>query len=223
MTDHWTDRLSEYVDGALSADERRSLEAHLGKCDTCAGIAAELRAVVTLAGGLSDREPVADLWPGIAARLPEAPGVVSLPLRRRARPRRLAFSVPQLAAAGIALVLVSSGIVWTALRDRGEPAATPVALPVVTVSPAATDPAVAYGAAIADLEMVLAQHRERLDTATVRVLEESLATIDRAIGEAQTALAEDPANRYLNGHLTTTMQRKLTLLQQAASLAIAAS
>ena len=222
MTDHWTDRLSEYVDGALSADERRSLEAHLGACDTCAGMVAELRAVVTLAGGLSDREPAADLWPGIAARLPEAPGVASLPLRRPPRPRRLAFSVPQLAAAGIALVLVSSGIVWTALRDRGEPAG-PVALPVVTVSPAATDPAVAYGAAIADLEMVLTQHRERLDTATVRVMEESLAIIDRAIGEAQTALAEDPANRYLNGHLATTMQRKLALLQQAAALATAAS
>ena len=223
MTDHWTDRLSEYVDGDLSADERRLLEAHLGVCDACAGLVAELRAVVTAASGLTDRDPAVDLWSEIAPQLPAVPGVVSLsPLRRR-RQRRVAFSVPQLAAAGLALVLVSSGILWTALRGRGEPGVSPVALPTMTVSPAATDPAAAYGAAVADLETVLAQHRERLDTATVRVLEESLAIIDRAIGEAQAALAEDPANRYLNGHLTTTMQRKLTLLQQAASLATAAS
>jgi len=222
MSDPWTDRLSEYVDGDLMADERRSLEAHLEACDTCAGIVAELRAVLATARGLPDREPTVDLWSGIAARLPAAPGVTSLPLRRRQR-RWTAFSVPQLAAAGLALVLVSSGILWVALRDGGEAGAPPVNMPVATVSPAAMDPADAYGAAIADLETVLAQHRERLDTATVRVLEESLAIIDRAIGEAQAALAEDPANRYVGRHLTTTMQRKLTLLQQAASLATVAS
>jgi len=222
MSDPWTDRLSEYVDGDLTPEERRSLEAHLDGCATCARIVADLRAVVATARGLPDRDPTADLWSGIAARLPDAPGVTSLPLRRRQR-KWTAFAVPQLAAAGLALVLVSSGVLWVALRDGGEAGAPPVTVPVMTVSPAATDPAEAYGAAIADLETVLAQHRERLDTATVRVLEESLAIIDRAIGEAQAALAEDPANRYLNGHLTTTMQRKLTLLQQAASLATTAS
>lgn len=222
MTDPWTDRLSEYVDGDLGAEERRALEAHLSGCDACAGVVTELRAVVAAAGGLADRDPAVDLWPGIARQLSEMPGVASLPLRRRTH-RRATFSVPQLAAAGLALALVSSGILWNALRGGGDVAPPAVDLPAVTVRPAATEPAAAYGAAIDDLEAVLAQHRERLDTATVRVLEESLAIIDRAIGEAEAALAADPASRYLNGHLATTMQRKLALLKQAASLATSAS
>jgi anti-sigma factor RsiW len=222
MTDHWTDRLSEYVDGDLSPNERRALEAHLSGCPTCAGVVADLRAVVATASELTDRDPAVDLWPGIAAQLPSAPGVTSLSRRQRLHQRRVTFSVPQLAAAGLALVLVSSGLLWAALRDRGGDV-SPVELPAMAVAAAAADPATAYGAAIADLEALLAQHRESLDTATVRVLEESLTIIDRAIAEAQAALAEDPANRYLNGHLTTTMQRKLTLLQQAVSLTTVAS
>ena len=76
-----------------------------------------------------------------------------------------------------------------------------------------------YAAAVADLERVLAQGRSRLDTATVRVIEKNLGIIDRAIRDAQSALAADPANSYLNLHLAQEMRRKLELLRQAAVLA----
>jgi hypothetical protein len=70
---------------------------------------------------------------------------------------------------------------------------------------------------------VLAQGRGKLDTATVRVLEQNLATIDRAIAQAQQAVAADSANLYLNSHLAATMRRKLDLLRQAAALVAAVS
>ena len=35
MNDHWTDRLSEYLDGDLTAGERTALEAHLAPCGVC--------------------------------------------------------------------------------------------------------------------------------------------------------------------------------------------
>jgi len=76
-----------------------------------------------------------------------------------------------------------------------------------------------YAAAVARLERVLAQGRGRLDTATVRVIEKNLGIIDRAIRDAQSALAADPANSYLNLHLAQEMRRKLELLRQAAALA----
>src|SRR5207244_132734 len=97
MNDHWTDRLSEYLDGDLTAGERTALEAHLAACGVCRVTLDELRRVVARAQALDDRPPAADLWPGIAEHI----GVVSLAARRvdgRGR-RRLSFTMPQLAAA----------------------------------------------------------------------------------------------------------------------------
>ena len=36
MADQWTNRLSDYLDDELSADDRRSIEAHLTECRDCA-------------------------------------------------------------------------------------------------------------------------------------------------------------------------------------------
>ena len=47
--------------------------------------------------------------------------------------------------------------------------------------------------------------------------------IDHAIAEAESAVAEDPASRYLRKHLNATMQRKLDVLNRAAALAVASS
>ena len=80
-----------------------------------------------------------------------------------------------------------------------------------------------YAAAVADLERLLAQRRGQLDTTTVRVIEKNLGIIDRAIRDAQSALAADPANAYLNQHLAQAMRRKLELLRQATTLAGARS
>ena len=57
----------------------------------------------------------------------------------------------------------------------------------------------------------------------MRVIEKNLAIIDRAIRDAQSALAADPASSYLNLHLAQEMRRKLELLRQAALLAGARS
>jgi hypothetical protein len=78
--------------------------------------------------------------------------------------------------------------------------------------------AAGYDAAVADLERVLEAGRGRLDTTTVRVIERNLATIDRALAQAQRAVAADSANLYLNSHLAETMRQKLELLRQAAAL-----
>src|SRR5216684_611382 len=69
----------------------------------------------------------------------------------------------------------------------------------------------------------VAQRRSGLDPTTVRVIEKNLGIIDRAIRDAQSALAVDPANAYLNQHLAQAMRRKLELLRQAATLAGARS
>ena len=80
-----------------------------------------------------------------------------------------------------------------------------------------------YDAAVAELQRVLYEHRAELDTATVRILEQNLALIDRATEEARRALAADPANPYLHGHLAEQMMRKIRLLKLATEVVAAHS
>jgi anti-sigma factor RsiW len=215
MSDQWTDRLSEYLDGDLSEPERAAVKAHLETCADCAGTVADLRRVVRRARLLVERPPARELWPGIAARIGAGP-----------RRRRISFSVPQLLAAGIALAVLSAGGAWLLhpgpagvanIGSRSAPGA-PVATVGMTGSAAPT-----YASAVDDLERILAEGRGRLDSTTVRVLEQNLALIDQAIVQAQRAVAADSANVYLNTHLAETMRRKIDLLRQAAALVSAVS
>ena len=228
MSDQWTDRLSEYLDDELPPDERSALEQHLRHCAACGAVLADLKRIVTRARGLEDRPPERDLWPGIAARIGAGSGETQAIDLAAAR-RRWSFSLPQLIAAGIALMAASGGAAWllhpaaqssVAVRDT-IPTTPVVAGGNLSARNAGDRSRIAgqsYAAAVADLERVLTQGRGRLDTTTVRVIERNLATIDSAIAQARRALAADSANVYLNSHLAETMQRKLDLLRQAAAL-----
>ena len=100
-----------------------------------------------------------------------------------------------------------------AAPDRAAPAERPVT-DAVAVS---FDPR--YDATVADLQRLLASERSNLDTSTVRILEQNLAVIDRALAEARRAVASDPANPYLRAHLASTMRRKVDLLRRATVIA----
>lgn len=217
--DMWTVRLSEFADGELPDDERVRLEAHLAGCAQCRQTLDELISVRDLAGALPERQPDRDLWPGIAARI-GAPSPAVLPLRRR-----WSFTLPQLAAAALLLVAVGATgtVMLTSHEASGPTGATIAAQPAAAPSavPAAFAANVAYDDAVRQLNAILVQHRGSLDSATVRVLEESLATIDRAIARARAALATDPTDPYLNAHLAETMRQKVTLMRRAAALVAA--
>jgi len=218
-TDLYTNRLSDYLDGEeLTPSERSDIEAHLGACSECRAVLDELREVAALAAGLPDRAPDSELWSGVAARLGTTPAVV--PFVRPAQ-RRFSFTLPQLVAAGLALMVVSGSMVW--VSRLGDPrTSVPVAQaePEPALSPIAlTD--VNYDEAVADLEKVLEAGRSRLDPETVQILEDNLRTIDQAIEQARKALRNDPESVYLNSHFAASRNRKLALLRRASALAMA--
>lgn len=220
-TDSFTDRLSEYLDDELSPSERAALDAHLVQCEGCRSTVDELRGVMLEARSLGNAPPSRDLWAGVAARV--APGG---PLRafvspfRRAISSRLSFTVPQLAAAGLALMVLSGGLVWMA--RSGDPRADfPLISAQVSDGPAIAPANVADprdDEAIADLERTLAASSTKLDPETVRVVEENLAAIDRAVDQCRRALTTDPANVYLNTHLAEMQEQKLMLLRRATAV-----
>jgi Putative zinc-finger len=209
MHDEWNDRLSEYIDGELEPSERGALEAHLSGCAECRADVAALRAVVASAGSLTDTPPTSNLWPGIAARIGSRPAG-----RTTLATRRFAFTLPQLVAASLALIVASGGMVWLA-RMGGPTTDFPPVLGEVRL---ANFGDAAFDEAVADLQQTLDAGRGRLDPETIRVLETNLEAIDRAIAQCREALQADPSSVYLNTYLAETRRRKLELLRRATAL-----
>lgn len=221
--DAFTNRLSEYLDGELEPADRASVEQHLATCESCRTTLSKLRAVVARAAALTDSPPATDLWPGVAERISDRRAdVVELRPSRRRFSFTVSFTLPQLAAAVLAIAVVSTAMIWTARRGGERTDFPPVGAQteelLAEVRPANFADA-AYDEAIADLQQTLQAQRSRLDPETVRVLEENLRSIDRAIEQCRQALASDPANAYLNTHLADAKKRKLALLRRATALA----
>lgn len=218
MSEHPTERLSAYIDGELTADERTSVEQHLDICADCQGVLADLRGIVVRARSLEDRPPEHDLWTGIAARLEEQPVVVALETHRARR--RLSFTLPQMAAAAVALIVLSVSATWWARSgaERGTDGGPPVA----AVQPDAATPtqpaSLEYDTAVTDFEELLAMYGDRLDPQTVATVEANLAAMDEAIDEIVKALDADPGSTQLYNYLTSARQRKLDVMRQATSI-----
>ena len=214
---HETDRLSDYLDGELSPQERAQVEAHLAGCRECAATLEELRAVARAAAELPELPPERDLWPGIDRRLAprdEAGDDRVVELRPR---RRVVMTVPQLIAAAIALILFSASGVWLTVGgtpDAGSDSVIAAADPALTPV-AFTD----FDQALTTLEGEYRTRREELDPETIRVVERNLAIIDLAIEEARAALLADPSSGFLSAHLANAMRQKMDLLRQAATIA----
>ena len=150
---------------------------------------------------MTDTPPDQNLWPGVEAQI--APPQVLRPTFAR---RRFAFTMPQLIAASLALMIASGGMVWLA-RLGGDRTDFPAVLGEVSspVRPANFGDA-AFDQAVADLQQTLDAGRGRLDAQTIRILETNLQAIDRAIAQCREALAADPANVYLNTYLAETQE-----------------
>src|SRR2546426_10730342 len=157
MSDPWPERLSEYLDGNLQSDECEIIASHLRECAECAATLADLRRVAGRARALTDRDPAVDLWPGIATRIgvstPSA-GAPVVPLKRRTG-RRWSFTLPELAAAGIALMVLSGGTVLMMRPGAAPQAVTPAPTPpaaVVTMTASQRARRGGYDDAVSDLE-----------------------------------------------------------------------
>jgi hypothetical protein len=214
--DAFTNRLSDYLDDeGLSPAERAEIEQHLRACAECRATLEELREVVEHARALTNSAPEGDLWSGIENRLGSR-DVLPFPARAA---RRVSFTIPQLVAAGLALMVLSGSMVWMMRTGPTRADIPPIAASEehrpVNVSTADAG----YEAAIADLERALEAGRDKLDPQTIRVIEANLMAIDRMIAQSREALAADASNSFLNMHLADARRRKLELLRNATALA----
>ena len=206
----YSDRLSEYLDGELDASERSAMAAHIDTCATCRADLTDLRAVVRRAAVLPDAAPSQDLWTGIHDRI--TPGERR---RRQLAGRQFVFTLPQLIAASLALMIASGAIVWLARAGGPQMDFPPVA--GETLAPAHA-PDAAVDEAVRELRERFDAGREKLDPRTVAALEGNLRTIDAAIEQCRAALRTDAAHPYLTRCLAEKRRWKLDLLRRAAAL-----
>jgi anti-sigma factor RsiW len=190
MHEEWTDRLSDYLDNELEDGERAAVDAHLRACADCTAVLEDLRRVVARARAVTvaARPPQADLWTGVARRVAKGTG--------------LSLTMTQLAAAAVLIAAVSGGLVWQFAPERETREGGRPADPNVN-SAARADAAGLVAVSLAD---------DQYDAALLT------QTIDQAIAQAREALAADPANSYLSGHLVDARRRKLDLLRRATAL-----
>jgi len=222
MTDSWTDRLSEYVDGELDPATRAALEAHLVTCASCRATRDELQRVVDRARGIGYREPATDLWGAIETSI-----TAHTPHAGR---RLVTVSWARLAVAAAIVAMLAGGFAWTLATRRTLLVVTPASSrdTLVTVLPqpsptGAATTVTAYRDAAADLQRAFEAGRSTLRPETMRVIEENLRAIDLAIAQTDSALRRDPGSAYLNEYLAATMQRKLKLLRRAVEITTARS
>ena len=236
MTAHLEDgRLHGYLDDELGAAERAEVEAHASSCPACARRLASFAEVRTGLDALPrSGRPPRDLWPGILERIERGADVVPLHVAHGAAPappapregeaavgrgRLRRWALPLADAAGLAQAFATGALTWSARAGEdgeGPTTAAAIAAPDETPLRGRRAAGATYEEAIADLEALLARGRDRLDPVTVRTLEESLVTIDRAIADAEAALAEDPGSELIQGMLLGQQRAKYRVLTRAS-------
>lgn len=231
-------RYSALLDGDVPAAETRDLREHLLNCVECSTLIEDLQAIRETAGTLPEFLPPRDLWPEIARELQgdaeRDPQVIPLhgpeSLARRQPKRSLRLSVPQAAAAGIVLALLSGAVGAGLGRSGGEEGVVQAVDASIPVTPSwvsnvreAQPGLEARALEVAALEESLLRSRGTLDPVTVGVLERSLAVIDEAIRESLAAIRVDPGNRFLKENLERAVLAKGEFLQDAALLVVPAT
>ena len=191
-------QINDYVDDVLPTDDVAVVHAHLQECADCRAEVEALRAVLQRVAALPRSiAPERDLRPNLSAR----------PQRTTLWPWRY-----PLAAAAVLLIAISSMVTILLTRDDQ---------PTVRITEASGGVDLVnleqqYSSEVESLQRTLRVRRDELSPETVRILEENLAIIDKAIQEARSALINDPQSDMLGELLRSAYQRKLDLLKQAA-------
>jgi len=135
----------------------------------------------------------------------------------------------KLAAASVALIVVTSAVTTVLVRDQAgnrDDAATTVAGAAINEDPSVMQATFVrdmevenqFSSAIADMVAALEANRDQLPPETVQLIEENLRIIDEAIQHSLAALESAPQSLPLQQAVMTSYERKLDFLRQAAAI-----
>lgn len=159
--------------------------------------------LMQLRGLRSEQQPGSDLWPGIAARIAQAPAA-NAPGKNVVAMTPPASKALRLAPFALAASLVLAvGVAWQLRPDAASPAADPQAGMIERQAQAMTRE---YEGALRELH---AAGRPAPRTGA------ALHELDRSAEQIRTALGRDPDARFLLDQLRRTYEKRLELTQRA--------
>jgi len=229
------DFVSDFLDGALSHEDQKTLNLHLEECLSCAGVREDLEAIVGFCrehrGEYSAPPNEQALWlrirnvieagtPAAAAANAGAAPRLSSVSNWISRTWELSFG--QLAAAGAALVLLVALTTVVGMRGfRGG-----------DINHAASPSAANMGLAAANLRSRISQQQQAIDYWNARVeynkarwspqmretFDRNLKFIDQAVNTSFDALSHDPHDEVSEEMLNSALNEKLALLKEFAEL-----
>ncbi|HSF15330.1 MAG TPA: zf-HC2 domain-containing protein [Vicinamibacteria bacterium] len=195
--DDFTDRLNDYVDGALEPGEKTLVERHLSSCRACRELEADLRTIRRQAKALGNPDPPERVWTSVAAAI-----------ERRHAPSKATEVRTYLALA--ALILLAVAIF---LARRPSPAVDDQEALVTMVTEELRTAEAHYDNAIGGLEQIVVQNDGVLSEELVLVLNENLDLIEKAIEESRQAIRSEPDSKVAQESLLEALRRKVSLLQ----------
>ena len=232
--DKCQDLVSDFLDGALTQEDQKTLNLHLEECLSCADVRNDLESIVGFCkahrGDYSAPPNERALWLRIrnvieAGGAPESAAAAPAP-RRNSLPnwigRTWELSFPQLAASVAAIVLLVS--ISTAVGMRGFQRGSGTA--------AAVSPKADLSLAAANLRKRINQQQQAIDYWNQRVeynkarwnpemretFDRNLKVIDQAVTASFDSLSNNPHDEVSEEMLNAALNEKLSLLKEFAEL-----
>jgi hypothetical protein len=218
----YRDGIQELVDGTLGPLRRAELQLHLGQCEACRALLADLQRIRAVAESLEHPAPPDGLWLQIAGRLRQEGRI-----QATARPpvpagrRHAVLAI----AAGLVLAVGASLLALLPLLRSGsssvEPARQGTAAGTEAVQSVEDDFRLAeehLQRGIAKLEEAAGADDSAFDAQTAATLKKNLDVIDQAIAESRAALRSEPQNVVARDSLFSALRRKVALLQDTIAL-----
>lgn len=214
--------VDDLIDDRLDSAARAQLESHLAGCESCRGLAADLREIRLGARTLTAHAPRPEVWARIASQLAaQAPA-----------PKPQAFWTGTRVALAMAAVMVLS-VVTSVVVLRGPQHAPQPPLSAQTATPAvhaSTGDAVKdvdellrvadanYQQAITGLEKIVTAEQAALDPAVAATLQKNMGIIDKAIRESRAAIQSQPTSQLAQTSLFDALRQKVALLEDTIAL-----
>jgi anti-sigma-K factor RskA len=212
--------LSDYIDGELELGEQVKLERHLGDCEPCRAVRDDLLQIVHFSHQLPEHSPSGALWARIQSDIKEQQPADFWSRTQgwwtRTRRRHFDLSIPQMAAAAAALVIVLSiGVIVS--RQASAPAGMYLASSLTDapseVRPLSSPDLQQLEKQISNLSATIEQRKVSWDPQLRLKFEKNMTLIEQSLAECRHQLSDNPEDDISQELMLNAYREKVRLLE----------